>query len=462
MIKIYNTLTRQKEEFKPIKKDEVSFYLCGPTVYDSAHLGHGRSAVAFDIIRRYLIYKGYNVQFVTNYTDIDDKMINRAKEKALTVKELSEKVIPMYKRDYDKLKIMEPDVKPKATEYINHIIDLIKKLEEADATYEISDGVYFDITKFPEYGKLSNQKLEELQMGARVEVNEAKKNPQDFALWKKEKPGEPSWDGPWGKGRPGWHIECSAMSMAILGETIDIHAGGADLTFPHHECEIAQSETATKQLFAKYWMHNGFININEEKMSKSLGNFITLEKLLENYSGDVIRYLYLQTHYRSPINFTGSLLEQSAMSLQRIHDFVNSVKRIKDSGPLHDEIKYAINTAKQKFEEGMDNDFETPDGLAALFEFIKAINILKEKIDLNDSDRDKILEFIKKVDQVLAVLIPEKSAVLSEEFQNLIKQREEARKNKDWETSDKIRDEFAEKGIILEDTAQGTIWKKTN
>ncbi len=462
MIKIYNTLTKQKEEFKPLNDKEVSFYLCGPTVYDSAHLGHGRSAVAFDIIRRYLIYKGYNVQFVTNYTDIDDKMINRAKEEGLTVKELSEKVIPKYKRDYNQLKIMEPDVKPKATEYINHIIDLIKKLQEADATYKLEDGIYFDITKFPEYGKLSNQKLEELQMGARVEVNESKKNPQDFALWKKEKPGEPSWESPWGKGRPGWHIECSAMSMAILGETIDIHAGGADLTFPHHECEIAQSETATKQLFAKYWMHNGFININEEKMSKSLGNFITLEKLLDNYSGDVIRYLYLQTHYRSPINFTDSLLEQSRMSLQRIHDFVDSIKRIKDSGTLHDEVKSAINNAKEKFEQGMDNDFETPDGLAAFFEFIKTINILKEKIDLNDGDRDRILEFIENIDRVFAVLMPQKKETLSEEIQNLIKKREEARKNKDWDTSDKIRDELAEKGITLEDTAQGTVWKKSN
>jgi cysteinyl-tRNA synthetase len=462
MIKIYNTLTRQKEEFKPLKKEEVSFYLCGPTVYDSAHLGHGRSAVAFDIIRRYLIYKGYNVQFVTNYTDIDDKMIKRAKEEGLTVKELSEKVIPMYKRDYNKLKIMEPEVKPKATEYINHIIDLIKKLKKAEATYELEDGIYFDITKFPEYGKLSNQKLEELQMGARVEVNKAKKNPQDFALWKKEKPGEPSWDSPWGKGRPGWHIECSAMSMAILGETIDIHAGGADLTFPHHECEIAQSETATKQLFAKYWMHNGFINVNEEKMSKSLGNFITLEKLLEQYSGDVIRYLYLQTHYRSPINFTDSLLEQSKMSLQRIHDFVNSVKRINYLGKMHEEVKKAINTAKEKFEKGMNNDFETPDGLAAIFEFIKTINILKNKIDLNDGDRDEIIKFIEKIDKVFAVFMPQEDDKLSEEVEDLINKREQARKNKDWETSDKIRDKLAKKGIILEDTSEGTVWKKAD
>lgn len=462
MIKVYNTLSGQKEEFKPLKEGEVTFYLCGPTVYDSAHLGHGRSATAFDVIRRYLIYKGYNVKYVSNYTDIDDKMINRANEAGISVKELSEKVIPMYERDYGMLKIMDPDVKPKATDYINHIIELIKKLDDAEAIYELEDGIYFDISKFPEYGKLSNQKLDELQMGARVEVNEAKKNPQDFALWKKEKPGEPSWDSPWGKGRPGWHIECSAMSTSILGNTIDIHAGGADLTFPHHECEIAQSETATKQIFAKYWLHNGFININEEKMSKSLGNFITLKNLLDQYSGEIIRFLYLQTHYRSPINFTDALLEQSKMSLQRIHDFVNSIKRIKDSGKLHDEIKEATANAKQKFETGMNNDFETPDGLAALFEFIKEINILKDKIDLNDSDRDEILDFITDIDKVFVVLMPKEAEELPDNIQKLIEERETARANKEWEKSDKIRGELLNQGIVLEDTAQGTIWKKAN
>lgn len=457
MIKIYNTLTRQKEDFKPLKEGEVTFYLCGPTVYDSAHLGHGRSATAFDIIRRYLMSRGYKVNYVSNYTDIDDKMINRANEEGISVKELSEKVIPWYERDYGKLKIMDPDVKPRATEYINHIIDIIKKLEEADATYELEDGIYFDISKFPEYGKLSNQKLDELQMGSRVEVNEAKRNPQDFALWKKEKPGEPSWDSPWGKGRPGWHIECSAMSTAILGNTIDIHAGGADLTFPHHECEIAQSETATKQLFAKYWLHNGFININEEKMSKSLGNFITLEKLLEQYSGDVIRYLYLQTHYRSPINFTDDLLEQSKMSLQRIHDFVNSIKRINNQGEVNLQVKNAVKEAHNKFEETMDDDFETPNALAALFELIKKINSLN--IDLTESDRDIILNFLNQIDKVFSVIIPEAQEI-SDEIEDLIKKRNEARTNKNWEESDKIRDELLKKGIVLEDTPNGTIWKK--
>lgn len=457
MLKIYSTLSRKKEEFKPLNKNEVTFYLCGPTVYDSAHLGHGRSATAFDIIRRYLLFKGYNLKYVSNYTDIDDKMINRANEEGISVKELSDKVIPKYIEDYNELKIMEPDVKPKATEYIDHIIEIIKKLEEKGATYGLEDGIYFDITKFPEYGKLSGQNLEELQMGARVAVNESKRNPQDFALWKLEKPGEPSWDSPWGKGRPGWHIECSAMSKAILGESIDFHAGGADLTFPHHECEIAQSETAHEQLFAKYWLHNGFINIDNEKMSKSLGNFITLRDMLDKYSGPVIRYLYLQTHYRSPINFTDALLEQSKQSLQRIHDFVAMIKRIKNPGEMHNEVNEAVKEATKQFEEAMDDDFETPNALAALFELIKKINTLD--INYNDSDRQIILSYLDKIDRIFAIIIPEETE-LSEEFMTLIKEREEARKNKDWAKSDELRDLLKEKGILVEDTPEGTVWKK--
>lgn len=456
MIKIYNTLSGNKEDFKPLKDKDVTFYLCGPTVYDEGHLGHGRSATAFDIIRRYLLYKNYNVLFVSNYTDIDDKMINRAKEKNISVKELADTVIPYYERDYAKLKILPADVTPKATEYIEQIIEIIKSLEEKDATYQLEDGVYFDISKFPLYGKLSGQKLDDLQMGARVEVNKAKRNPQDFALWKIEKPGEPSWDSPWGKGRPGWHIECSAMSMGILGNTIDIHAGGADLCFPHHECEIAQSETATGMKFTNYWIHNGFVNINEEKMSKSLGNFITLNVLLNKYSGAVIRYLYLQTHYRSPINFTDDLLEQSQMSLQRIHDFIRNLKHVSIEGEVSDEIKIIIDEADIKFENGMNNDFDTTEALAAIFQLIKKINILQS---LNIKQADLILKFFKKIDEVFAVLIPEEQQI-SEELLKLIKKREEARNAKDWDLSDKLRDELKTKGILVEDTPEGTIWKK--
>jgi cysteinyl-tRNA synthetase len=460
MISIYNTLNRTKEVFAPIKKNHVGMYLCGPTVYDKAHLGHGRSAVVFDIIRRYFMYKGYKVNFISNYTDIDDKMINRAFEKKIRVSELAETVIPNYIKDYTNLDVLPATKHPRATNYISQIIELINKLEEKGATYELEDGIYFDIKAFPDYGKLSNQNIEDLQMGARVEVNKKKKNPQDFALWKKEKPGEPSWDSPWGKGRPGWHIECSAMSMDILGETFDIHAGGADLIFPHHDCEIAQSEYATGKPFAHYWMHNGFININEEKMSKSLGNFITLKDLFKEYSGNVIRFLYLQTHYRSPINFSSDLLKQSVNTLQRIHDFVHTIKHIQQSGTLHPLVEKEIGKLKKAFEYHMDDDFDTPESLAALFEFIKAIYILNEKSPLTTNDAKEILHILHSIDEVFAIIFTKEKESLSEELTQLIKEREKAREKKNWEKSDEIRDILKKKGIIVEDTPEGTIWKK--
>lgn len=459
MISIYNTLTRKKEEFKPIKEGHVGIYLCGPTVYDIAHLGHGRSAVSFDMIRKYFMYKGYEVNFVSNYTDIDDKMINRAHEEGVSVKELSEKIIPRYIKDYGDLKIEKSSHSPRATNYIEQIINLIKRLEEKGATYELEDGIYFDIKAFPEYGKLSKQNLEDLQMGARIKVNEDKKNPQDFALWKKEKPGEPFWESPWGKGRPGWHIECSAMSMDILGETFDIHGGGADLTFPHHDCEIAQSECATNKQFARYWMHNGFININEEKMSKSLGNFITLRDILDKYDGSVVRYLYLQTHYRSPINFTEKILESSKNGLERIYDFISWLKREKKDGPATEDITKAVEVTKEKFELAMDDDFETPAALAAVFELIKAINSYERT--LTKSDQKTILEFLEKTDSVFNFLFPEDFEI-PEKIKTLLEDRKTARENKDWEKSDKIRDDIKEKGFLVEDTAGGQVVKKIN
>jgi len=460
MISIYNTLNRKKEEFKPISEGKVGMYLCGPTVYDSAHLGHGRSAVAFDVIRRYFIYKGFDINFVSNYTDIDDKMINRANEKNISVKELSEIIIPLYERDYGKLNIMPATTHPRATNYIDQIIDLIKILEKKGATYELEDGIYFDISAFPEYGKLSKQNMEDLQMGSRIQVNENKKNPQDFALWKKEKPGEPSWTSPWGKGRPGWHIECSAMSMSLLGETFDIHAGGADLVFPHHECEVAQSECATNKQFANYWMHNGFININKEKMSKSLGNFITLENLLDKYPGNVIRFLYLQTNYRSPINFSEDLITQSVNTLERINDFVRKIEQIDTDGDATNELVKAIEKTHEKFEKSMDDDFETPEALAAIFEFIKEVNKLQERVQLTINDRNKVLNFMKKIDTVFAIIFTEKEEDLSVEILALINEREEARAKKDWKKSDELRDKLKENGILVEDTPKGTVWKK--
>lgn len=460
MLKIYNSLTKKKEEFKPLNDNIVNFYLCGPTVYDSAHLGHGRSSTAFDIIRRYLIYKGYKVNFVSNYTDIDDKMINRANERGITVDELAKEIIPVYEADYSKLKILKPDNQPRATDYIKQIIDLIKKLEAVGVTYKLEDGVYFDISKFPEYGKLSKQKLEDLHMGARVEINEKKRNFQDFALWKSEKPGEPAWDSPWGKGRPGWHIECSAMSSSLLGETIDIHGGGADLMFPHHECEIAQSETATKKTFVKYWMHNGFITINKEKMSKSLGNFITLGTLFKKYPGNVIRYLYMQTHYRSPINFSEDLIEQSKLGLERIHDFIKNLQRTKIKGDLQKDVKEFLDKSRTKFEKGMDNDFDTSEALSGVYDLIKNINIFEKSKGLTDSDQKEILNYLNHADSVFAIIMPEEEEELAKPLMDLIKQREQARKNKNWSKADEIRNYLLEQGIELEDTSGGTLWKK--
>jgi cysteinyl-tRNA synthetase len=455
-MKIYNTLSRKKEEFKPLDGNKITMYLCGPTVYDAAHLGHGRSAVSFDIARRYLMYKGYEVNFVSNYTDIDDKMINRAKEKNMTVAQLAEKVIPIYEKDYGNLRILTPDHSPRATNYIEGIIEIIKKIEKKEGAYVLDDGVYFDISKFPEYGKLSHQKLEDLKMGARVEVKEEKKQHQDFALWKFEKPGEPAWDSPWGRGRPGWHIECSAMSMNILGETLDIHAGGADLTFPHHECEVAQSELATGKPFVNYWMHNGFVNINEEKMSKSLGNFLILGDLIEKYSGIIIRYFYVQSHYRSPINFPYEILTHAKNGLQRLHDFVRKIQSIKKDGDLNNEVEEAIKESVEKFESSMDDDFETSEGMAAIYEFVKKINKIE---NLTNADKEKILEFLQKIDTVFAFIIPEEESI-DEDIENLIKERDQARENKDWARSDEIRDKLLKKGIILEDSPEGTKWKK--
>ncbi|MBP9770953.1 cysteine--tRNA ligase, partial [Candidatus Gracilibacteria bacterium] len=332
MIKIYDTLTAKKVDFVPLDEGKVGIYVCGPTVYDSAHLGHGRSAVSFDVIRRYFIYRGYEVKYVSNYTDIDDKMINRANQEGISVKELSDKVIPIYAKDYGALGVMVPDVQPLATDHVPEMIELIQGLEKQGFTYVLDDGVYYEVAKFTEYGKLSKQKLEDLRVGSRVEVKDGKKSPYDFVLWKFKKEGEPSWSSPWGEGRPGWHIECSAMTWKHLGEKFDIHGGGLDLTFPHHECEIAQSEPVFgKGSFSKYWMHNGFINVDNEKMSKSLGNFFTLKEIFEKYDPKVVRFMFLQTHYRNPVNFSNVLLDQAKAGLSRLHDFVRNLNALLDA-----------------------------------------------------------------------------------------------------------------------------------
>lgn len=459
-MKIFNTLTKKKEEFQPLTKGQVKMYVCGPTVYDVGHLGHGRAAVMFDVVRKYFLYKGYEVFFVSNYTDIDDKMIKRASELGISVKELADRIIPEYEQDFRALGVMDPDRKPKATEYIEPIVEMIQKLEEKDFTYVLDDGVYFDVSKYPDYGKLSGQKLDELMMGARVEVKENKKNPQDFALWKFEKPGEPAWDSPWGRGRPGWHIECSAMTWKNLGEEFDIHGGGQDLIFPHHDCEIAQSESALRSRFAKYWMHNGFININQEKMSKSLGNFFTICDILKKYSPPVLRLLYLQTHYRSPIDFSGVLLTQAQHTLQRVQDFFKRLKTYQSTASDYRGLNKIFLKTKQKFEEAMDDDFETPEAFASLFEFIKEMNKLLDEEKLSKKNIQKIYEFIKPFDGILGVFHHHEET-LEPAFMKLIEEREQARKRKDWKEADRIRDELKEKGVYVEDTPSGPVWKLT-
>ena len=460
MIKVFNTKSGKKEDFIPLKELEIKMYLCGPTVYDIAHLGHGRSAVSFDIIRKYFIYRGYKMTFVSNYTDIDDKMINRANEEGITVPELADKIIPEYESDYGALGIMPADIQPKATEHIDEMIDIIKKLEEAGCIYVLDDGVYFDIKKFPTYGKLSGQKLEELQMGARVAVKESKKNPYDFVLWKFKKEGEPFWPSPWGDGRPGWHIECSAMSFAHLGKTFDLHGGGLDLTFPHHECEVAQSEAAFgEDTFAKYWIHNGFINVDNEKMSKSLGNFFTLKDIFKKYDPQVVRYMILQTHYRNPISFSDSLLDNATGALSRLHDFIRNLKNISKEGQLSDEIKKEVKISQEKFEDSMDDDFDTSGAMGAVFELVKSVNIMHSKDSLNKSDVEHVFKYLEKIDEVLAVIFF-KEENIDADIEKLIKEREEARKNKDFSRADEIRDDLLAKGIVLDDTAGGTVWKK--
>ncbi|MBI4232423.1 cysteine--tRNA ligase [Candidatus Peregrinibacteria bacterium] len=456
-MKIFNSKSGMKEEFKPLVEGNVGFYLCGPTVYDNAHLGHGRSAVAFDVIRRYFIYKGYKVKFVSNYTDIDDKMINRAAEEGISVPELAERVIPAYEKDYGDLGVLKPDVQPKATEYIAEMIVLIERLEALGYTYLLDDGVYFDVSRYEDYGKFSGQNLDALQMGARVEVKDAKRNPQDFVLWKLKKEGEPFWVSPWGDGRPGWHIECSAMSWKNLGEKFDIHGGGLDLKFPHHECEVAQSLcTFGSGTFAQYWLHNGFIQVDNEKMSKSLGNFFTLKDIFAKFDPQVVRFMFLQTHYRNPINFSDALLEQSKAGLARLHDFVRSLKTyesVSGSEPLKIEFEKSVC-------ESMDNDFDTSGAFGSIFLAIRSANEAMNDVDVN-LDSNFFLDQLERLDKVFGVIFPLiEMEGLDDSMIALIKEREEARASKDFSRSDEIRDELAARGIVLEDTAGGTIWKR--
>lgn len=465
-MRIYNTLTRKKEELKTITPGEVKIYACGPTVYNYIHIGNARPLCVFDTLRRYLEFRGYKVKFVQNFTDIDDKIIKKAIEEGTDYKTVSEKYIEEFWKDAKGLNFREATVHPKATENIDEIIEIIKTLVEKGYAYPVENGdVYFSPKNFSEYGKLSHQPLEDLEAGARINIGELKKDPMDFALWKGAKPGEPYWPSPWGNGRPGWHIECSAMVRRYLGDTIDIHCGGQDLIFPHHENEIAQSECCNGVPFANYWMHNGYINVDNVKMSKSLGNFFTVRDVAEKYGYEPIRYLMISSHYRSPINYSVDIIDQCKASLTRLHTCRDSLdfalKNAGDGEPENAaEIRAQMEARKQQFIEAMDDDLNTADGLAAVFELVRDINVSV----LQSGSKALITDAIKLFDEltdVLGIVYPHEQADdLDAEVEKMIEARQAARKAKNWAEADRIRDELKEKGVVLEDTPQGVKWHR--
>lgn len=452
-MKIYNSQSRSLEQFVPIEDNKVKIYVCGPTVYDYIHVGNARPLIVFDVLRRYLIYTGYDVTFVVNYTDIDDKMIKRANEQNIDIKDMAKTFIKAYEENAASLNVMPADIKPKATEHIGDIISLIKKLMEKGYAYKSDDGVYFDTQTYQGYGRLSKRNLEDLQAGARIQVNDCKKNPMDFALWKSEKPGEPSWNSPWGKGRPGWHIECSAMSMKYLGETIDIHCGGSDLLFPHHENEVAQSEAATGKTFVNYWMHNGYININNQKMSKSLGNFFTVKDILEKFNAEVLRFFILSVHYRSPVNFSFELMQQAQAGLKRLYTAKQMLQDMKKEGKADDEMRKAIGNLKQSFKSAMDNDLNTAEAIGAVFEFVKYANISLGD-DPNPANAKIAYDALIELMDVLGLLNKDTAEIPSEVL-TFIEKRREARKNKDWAKSDELRNEIIALGYNVKDSREG-------
>ena len=463
-MRILNTLSRTKEEFVPVDENEVKIYACGPTVYNYIHIGNARPLCVFDVLRRYMEYRGYNVKFVQNFTDVDDKIINRANEEGLTFTEVAEKYINEFWTDAHGLNFKDATVHPKATENIDEIIDIIKELEDKGYAYAVDGDVYYRALKFKEYGKLSHQPIDDLQSGARIAVGDKKENPLDFALWKAAKEGEPYWDSPWGKGRPGWHIECSAMNRKYLGKTIDIHCGGQDLIFPHHENEIAQSEAANGVPFSKYWMHNGYINVDNVKMSKSLGNFKTVREIADAYGYEPIRFFLISSHYRSPINYSIDTLECAKAGLERLYTCRDSldfaIKNASDDIVDDKEIIEQINSRRQQFIDAMDDDLNTADGIAAVFDLVKDINTKILDKPVSKGTCQAAADLFDELCDVLGILYNRKSNDLDSEIEALIEQRQEARKNKDWATADKIRDELKAKGIILKDTPQGVTWTK--
>ena len=463
-MKIFNTMSRRKEEFIPVDPNEVKIYACGPTVYNFIHIGNARPLCVFDVLRRYLEYRGYNVKFVQNFTDVDDKIIKRANEENCTFEEISEKYIKEFWTDAHGLNFKDATVHPKATENIDEIIEIIKTLVEKGYAYAVDGDVYYRTLKFKDYGKLSHQPIDDLQSGARIAVGDKKEDPLDFALWKAAKEGEPYWDSPWGKGRPGWHIECSAMNKRYLGNTIDIHCGGQDLIFPHHENEIAQSEAANGCMFSKYWMHNGYINVDNVKMSKSLGNFKTVREIADVYGYEVIRYFLISSHYRSPINYNLEIIEQCKSALERLYNCRESldfaIKNAKTDIADNEEILALIDSRKEQFINSMDDDLNTADGIAAVFDLVSDINTKIINKEVSKNVCQKAADMFDELTGVLGLVYNRKSNDINDDIEKLIEERQQARANKDWATADRIRDELKAQGITLKDTPQGVTWVK--
>ncbi|WP_457572657.1 cysteine--tRNA ligase [Desulfolithobacter sp.] len=484
-VKIYNTLTRKKEELRPLEEGHVKLYVCGITSYDYCHIGHARSALVFDMVVRYLRYRGYRVTFVRNFTDIDDKIIRRAAEQGVDAGDLAERFIDEFYTDMDQLGVLRPDIEPRATEHIPEMIELIEELVERGLAYASGGDVYFRVGRFPDYGQLSGRSLEDMQAGARIEVNDQKEHPMDFALWKASKPGEPKWDSPWGEGRPGWHIECSAMSRKYLGETFDIHGGGKDLIFPHHENEIAQSMGATGKPFANLWMHHGFVTIKDEKMSKSLGNFLTIRDVLAAYAPEVLRLFIFSTQYRNPLDFTEAAMRDAESGLDRMYECLARIFALPDGSVATGTVigkkdRQKLDSLRQRYEYAMDNDFNTAQAVGLLFDAVKTLNKITRALPASPAAEDvatlrQAAADLRELGGILGLLgqdpaayvAAKKQALLDrldisvEEIEELIARRSEARKNRDWATSDAIRDKLLSYGIELQDSQDSTTWDVT-
>ena len=482
-LRVFNTLHRKKEDFHPVEPGKVRMYVCGPTVYDSCHIGHARSVVVFDVIARYLKAIGYDVLYVRNFTDVDDKIIDKANQLGIDSTTVAERFIKEFYEDMDALNVERATIEPKATDHITQIIQFVKKLVKGGFAYQVEGDVYFSVEKFEEYGKLSGRKLDEMEAGARIDINEKKNNPFDFVLWKSAKPGEPSWESPWGKGRPGWHIECSVMSSEYLGVTFDIHGGGKDLSFPHHENEIAQSESISGKPFVKYWIHNGFVNINQEKMSKSLGNFLMIKDVLKTYHPEVIRHFLLSKHYRSPIDFTETAMDEARKGLDKMYALL---LRVDKTIGLELDQDFESGDCWQQFCEAMDDDFNSARGIGIIFDTVHKVNRLLDQYENSDSERLFLYQIKKKIQndladirrtgKILGILLEkptvyfkkqqtqvlEQKSVDSTMIAKMVEERNAARKAKDWKKADQIRNQLVDMDVILEDRAEETVWKINN